>query len=284
MQQESICIIQENNILQSNADSVFPIYSIAKPIIAYLIMQTGVKHNVKLADLLTKELVPSSDLTIGHLLNHSSGIEDYGHQSSYSQAIAEQDFWQDADFIKHTINKPLLYDPGTGFNYSNPNYWLLVQILEVESGRSFQQLVHEEVCQTLNLPSVQVKTGIFADDLNWYPASWVWHGLIVANALDTAQFIRTYGRLIYQHSYQEGNWQPVGAASKPWVSPHYGWGLMMEPNVMYGHNGEGPNYSASCFHFESRDTTVCVLCGDAGLAPDTAFSRLIEIKDNNFAI
>lgn len=44
-----------------------------------------------------------------------------------------------------------------------------------------------------------------------------------------------------------------------WTDPHYGYGLMVEPNERYGHNGGGPNYSASCFHFIESGFTGCVL-------------------------
>ena len=44
-----------------------------------------------------------------------------------------------------------------------------------------------------------------------------------------------------------------------WTDPHIGYGLMVDPGITYGHNGSGPNYSASCFHFEESQLTGCVL-------------------------
>jgi hypothetical protein len=34
---------------------------------------------------------------------------------------------------------------------------------------------------------------------------------------------------------------------------------MVDPGSQYGHNGGGPNYSASCFHFIKSGLTGCVL-------------------------
>ena len=44
-----------------------------------------------------------------------------------------------------------------------------------------------------------------------------------------------------------------------WTDPHSGYGLMVDPGIKYGHNGDGPGYSASSFHFIDSQLTGCVI-------------------------
>jgi len=60
---------------------------------------------------------------------------------------------------------------------------------------------------------------------------------------------------------------------------------MAEPGERFGHNGEGPGYSASAFHFEHSGETICVLMrteaqpveSSAGSTADPAMRRLLEL-------
>jgi CubicO group peptidase (beta-lactamase class C family) len=188
-------------------------------------------------------------------LNHTSGIRDYGSNPAYIDAVqTRQPAWTDDVFAEHTLKWPLLFEPGSGWSYANPGYWLLLQIAQRESGLDFDGVIQRYITQPLGLRQTRVAHGIFSNFLPEYPAEWVWHGLLISSAEDVARFMAS--KLV----------EPLGTklirvpGEQPlWTSPHYGYGLMVEPGVRFGHNGGGPAFSASCFRFLSSNITGCVL-------------------------
>ena len=256
-------------------DASLPIYSIAKTIIASLVLRTGIDPTTSVAHWIDSDLLPGNRaITIEHLLCHTSGLTDYGALPAYHQAIQSgAPPWSDAEFAAHTLQQPLLFEPGRGWSYSNPGYWLLTQVVERESGLPLAELVRQFVSEPLGLNSLYVAEGQFAADLPWYPAGWVWHGLMVVEACDVVRFmmsdlVRPLLRTLVA----------VPHAQPPWRKPHYGYGLMVEPDDRYGHNGAGPGYSASSFHFPATGLTACVLMRTN--TEDAAMQRVLALVDD----
>ena len=52
--------------------------------------------------------------------------------------------------------------------------------------------------------------------------------------------------------------------------------LLFEPGHRYGHNGGGPGYSASCFHFTETDRTLCGLMASG--EEDAAMQPLLALE------
>ncbi len=251
----SFCIIDENGVmLQEREAEVFPLFSITKTIIAALILDTGLDTTRPASDWLSKSWLPRGDtITLQHLLTHTSGLRDYFSAPTYHEAVlAGGASWSDDDFADHTLRQPLLFEPGQGWAYSNPGYWVLKRICELESGMSFNDLVREKIAVGLGAPSLGVASGLFSDHLPTYQAGWVWHGLVCGNAKDTAFFMAS---------------DLVASLAKPLVAvpdagplyPNaaYGLGVMGDLNgTNYGHNGSGPGFSTSCFHFPGCGITI----------------------------
>ena len=260
-------VLFQEKLSAGNGDAL-PIYSLAKTFIASAICLSEIDLQAPITTWIDPSLVPdATDITVQHLLNHSSGLIDYGGLSEYQQAVSEAGPpWSDEEFAARTLQQPLLFTPGTRFSYSNPGYWLLKKILEHEHGKSWAVVLTDLITSALQLDDTRVVHGQFAKDLADYPAQWVWHGVITSSALDVARFMAS--ELIEP---LRQNLIQVTGQQAPWVDPHYGYGLMVEPGKSYGHNGDGPGYSASCFHFVEHGITGCVL------APDRAQDRLMTI-------
>ena len=77
-------------------------------------------------------LTRSNEITIRQLLSHTSGYEDYAPQD---YLIPE---WTNLTtpqaVVEHWAGKPLNFDPGTKWQYSNTNYVLAGEILEKVAG------------------------------------------------------------------------------------------------------------------------------------------------------
>lgn len=271
----ALVAIREPDGRFSRADAgTRPYYSISKTFIAAALVRLDVSLEATLSRWFGPDRVAASErISVRQLLTHSSGLRDYGPLPEYEQAIRSgREPWTDAEFAAHTLAQPLLFEPGTGFAYSNPGYWLLNQIVVREAGCSFAEAMRSLIIEPLGLTDTAVAQGTFADDLPDYPAGWVWHGLLVGSARDAATFMSS--PLVEP---LRGHAVPVAGNHPGWRDPHYGLGLMIEPGDRYGHNGGGPGYTAACYQFEASGRTLCVL--DRGSsAEDAAMQELLKLE------
>jgi D-alanyl-D-alanine carboxypeptidase len=268
----STAIVDGHGQILHSEGGTLPIYSIAKTFIASAICQSEIDLQTPIAQWIDSDWLPhATDITVEQLLHHSSGLRDYGALKAYADAIEQgKPAWSDEEFAAVTLHQPLLFTPGTSFAYSNPGYWLLRRILEEVHGKGWSEILKSLVIDPLGLADTRVVTGQFATDLPDYPAEWVWHGLIVSSAADTARFMAS--TLI---DPLQKNLYKVPNQSAPWIDPHYGYGLMVEPGQICGHNGNGPGYTASCFHFIQRGLTGSVI--NAGANEDQTLQQLKDM-------
>lgn len=272
---ESIAIVSATGETIERQDEVLPIYSITKSYIAASIFAAGIDIETRISKWFAAEIVPrGSEILVRQLLNHTSGLPDYGSSPKYLSAIQTGEVWTDEDFIDLTLQTDLLFEPGERWAYSNPGYWLLSQIVQKHCDLSFADYIEKFVLVPLRLQQTRVESGIFADDLVDYPANWVWHGLLVANAHEVVEFMNSE---LVKPLLALDNLTRVPIVHPDWVNPSWGYGLMVDPEVRYGHNGDGPKYSAACFRSFKSGKTGCVLCSAS--SEGLATSRLISMLD-----
>ena len=112
---------RESNILNT-PETIFRIGSITKPITAIAIMQLHERKKLNINDPMSKYLqdFPTSDnITIYHLLTHTSGLPSYNWMRSKNKP-------QELDTVINWIKElPLQSKPGEKFMYSNSGYALL---------------------------------------------------------------------------------------------------------------------------------------------------------------
>ena len=283
---ESVAILDANNRVIQTGSAVLPIYSLTKTFIAATVVARQIDLRSPISRWFDTHWVPrGADINVAQLLSHQSGIQDYFSASTeYSDAVAlatktkqQTKPWSDDTFADHTLRQPLWFEPGTSFGYSNPGYWLLGQILQKESGRSLAELFDAHISKPLDLESIRLAEGKFANDLPHYSAGWVWHGLLLASATDVARFMAS--PLIEPLREQL---VAVAGDQPGWHKPHYGYGLMVEPGERFGHNGDGPGFSAACYKFQKSGHTLCELQRTGGSdEQDTdgaAMRRLLSLQ------
>jgi D-alanyl-D-alanine carboxypeptidase len=133
----------------------YSIGSISKQFTAAAILLLQEQGKVSLDDTVGKYvpgLTRGDEVTIRQILSHTSGYQDYWPEdyvmtSMLKPATAQQilDTW---------AKKPLDFDPGTKWQYSNTNYVIAGLIVEKVSGQKLMDFLGEHIFHPLGMKSV----------------------------------------------------------------------------------------------------------------------------------
>ena len=88
-------------------------------------------------------------ITIFHLLTHTSGIPNFTSFPDYPRL---EPFATTADEeVKRLFDKPLDFQPGESWSYSNSGFVVLTDIIEKVSGQSYATFVHDNIFAPLGM-------------------------------------------------------------------------------------------------------------------------------------
>ncbi|HTK86904.1 MAG TPA: serine hydrolase domain-containing protein, partial [Nitrospiraceae bacterium] len=284
----------ESSHASVTVDSRFVVQSITKSFTAAVILRLVAAGKLRL-DAPLAEWLPDAPnaarITIRQCLQHTSGLPDYGGLPEYHEAVRQGATpWTFTEFLTRTHAEQLLFEPGTGWRYSNIGHMLLRRLIETVCGQSFSETVAAEVCRPLRLRHTSVirnredyqilapaysfcvsPDGLPLDIRTRYDPGWVATGVVASTASDLVRFYdRLFaGDLLPGHLLDEMR-TVVRAFPTPsnqrFVEASYGLGLIADPKspygVLYGHSGGGPGYTSAALHVVSprrQPVTVAVL-------------------------
>ena len=144
--------------------SRFNLASVAKTFASTMILLLEERGKLRLQDPICKYLedCPEAwrEVTVSHLLNHTSGIMNYTELPDQFETRALASFLPDA--INRIRKMPLQFKPGTEFRYSNTGYKLLHDIIERVSGKTYEVFLQENILDPLGMKNTGVleKPGI----------------------------------------------------------------------------------------------------------------------------
>lgn len=139
--------------LEVTADTPMYIASVSKNFTALAIMQLAEKGEINLEDVVV-DYLPwfkvnheeiSKKIKIKDLLNHRSGLSEksyYKHLPPDSSLVFA---------VKDLSKAKPVAEPGTVFNYFNPNYQILGLIIEEVSGQSYSEYVKSNILEPLSM-------------------------------------------------------------------------------------------------------------------------------------
>ena len=123
------------------ADLRFRAGSVTKALVATVVLQLVAEGRLSLGDTVEGWLpgiLPYGDrLTIGRLLDHTSGVPDYTppvFSALYESPEALLRSWAPRDLVALVADQPPRYAPGDSWSYSNTGYILLGLIVEAAGG------------------------------------------------------------------------------------------------------------------------------------------------------
>jgi CubicO group peptidase (beta-lactamase class C family) len=127
--------------VSNTSDTVFSTGSITKQFTAAGVMKLEMMGKLNTGDLLSKyfDNVPEDkkDITLHHLLTHTSGVVD-GVGGDYEKVLRDET-------MKKIFAEPLLFQPGEDMSYSNAGYSVLAAVIEKVSGQPYEEFLHKNI-------------------------------------------------------------------------------------------------------------------------------------------
>ncbi len=295
-----------------DTNSVFEIASISKQFTAMLIMIMKEQGLLNYDDNLQRYFpqLPYQNITIRHLLTHTSGLSEraffvWGAQNMPSTSIYDNRFILEEYLTK--VQPELAFEPGTKWEYSNLGYFLLPLILEEVSGKSYINLLQEKIFDPLRMrhsgiysqshKGTEMPEYVFGKIFNpqdsafgsAFGLAWsdsIYGGVgIVSNAEDLLAWDRalTSNALIDKQTLEEAL-TPYTLSDNS--SSAYGFGWYVQNNYSLNgkrvgkrtdHNGLWPGYESSIVRYIDEGKTIIVLASQQPSAKDEIVHGISEI-------
>ncbi|MDR6999523.1 serine hydrolase domain-containing protein [Neobacillus niacini] len=234
----------------------YPIGSITKAFVATSIIQLQEKGMLSIEDPLSKyipDFPNGREIKLVHLLSHTSGIQKPLWQIWDTRPV---------DIINEAAKRPLLFYPGTEWDYKDINYLILGYILEKVSGTTLNEYIQKNIFVPAGMknsgfiteenPFPSTSTGYLKisrhlhpiKKLNPYPLFSC--GDIYTTALDLSRFDEALfgGKLISRTSLKE--------MLRPRSISKYGFGLYHYPDSIFS---RGVLLGWESFHVYYKDKT-----------------------------
>lgn len=162
---------------QFTTHTTMELASLSKQFTAVAIMKMSENELVDLESKISKYIPKYShanEITIRHLLNHSSGIPDYSGEIIVPNALKKLDSqstpgnnittkmkmecmnklcraYSIEECLDSVNTLPLHFIPGEGTAYSNTNYYFLSHIIEKVTGKAYEQYLKEAIFEPLEM-------------------------------------------------------------------------------------------------------------------------------------
>jgi CubicO group peptidase (beta-lactamase class C family) len=275
--------------IENSSSAKFLIGSVTKQFTGMSVMQLYANKLIDIEDVLSNYLpdFPHGDkIKLIHLISHSSGIIDYANEATKELAAMPVKQVTKEDIIRMVQDKPLNFDPGTQFRYSNTGYLVLGYIIEKVSGLSYDKYLKDNIFDPLRMtntgvfdmenPPVNLATGYSNDSkpVEYFKANpesdnfntiatlaGFGAGCLYSNIEDLYIWNQTMksDRLLSQH-YMNLIFTPY--ETEKLMAPYgFGWRITNDVDFgkLYSHGGGIPGYHSMNLWYVDQDITIVIL-------------------------
>lgn len=264
--------------MRMRADYVFRIGSVTKTFGAVVVLQLVDEGKLALDSTISTYLkdAPTSwaNVTLAHLLSHTSGIPSYNSGPQGGYAVLRSKRRSLDEVIASFKDLPLEFEPGSAFTYSNSGFLLLEKIIEVTTGRGFFENLATRITTPLGMTFTGggdadalvpgLVTGYTDSGHPTFPApvdiSFMAGGM-VSTVGDLAKFTEALheGRLLRPATYRR---MTTRYRTTDGHETEYGLGLWIrksQGHTLYGHGGDVVGFSAEVEADPMAHTLVVIL-------------------------
>ncbi|OQP63490.1 hypothetical protein A3860_24420 [Niastella vici] len=258
--------------IPNDEHTIFNIASITKTFTAAIILKLQQQGKLSVSDALNKYYpgYPNGEkITIHQLLTQTAGIPDYLQDKKF-QSIDQSKPQTLEQMIAFFKDKPLDFEPGSAFRYSNSGYTLLGYIIEKLTGMFYGAALETIIFKPLHMDhtsygppqsnDLRKATGYMMYYKNFQRASFAVHPSV---SYATGAIYSTVNDLYIWHKALQGkkflSESSLSAAYKR-DKGRYGYGWFVDS--LYGklrvsHDGNIPGYKSNINRFPQDD--ICVI-------------------------
>jgi len=257
-------------------NSVFEIGSITKQFTASCILMLQQDGKLSVEDKLQKYLpnlpVAWTNVTIRHLLTHTSGLKSYTGLDGFALTKHQTQ----AQFIEAIGRQPSEFQPGESWKYSNSGYNVLGYVIENVSGRSYWQFLRERILEPLDMCATTDRNPgtLITNRVAGYEQTNHLHvnrdydltdvfsaGAMVSTVGDLAKWNAALdGDTILTAESKKAAWSPQPLNNGKATSYGFGWFVeTTEGRRRIGHGGSTSGFNASVQRFPDDRLFVVVL-------------------------
>jgi CubicO group peptidase (beta-lactamase class C family) len=257
-------------------DTVFEIGSVTKQFTAAGILLLAQDGKLSVDDKLAAHLAnipgPWTNVTIRHLLTHTSGIKSYTGLDGFQLTK----HLTQSQFIRAIGREPMEFAPGESWKYSNTGFSLLGYIIENASGQNYWDFMSERIFQPLgmNATTNRLPGLVIPNRASGYEQTNQVHinrdydltevssaGAIASTVGDLAKWnVALDGEMLLSAASKVQMWTPAklndGKATK------YGFGWFVEAvdgHRNIGHGGSTSGFSATIQRFPDDKLAIIIL-------------------------
>jgi CubicO group peptidase (beta-lactamase class C family) len=140
----------KDNSAPLTTDTHFYLASVSKQFTTMAVMilkeQGALTYEDKLSDFFPEFPAYAEDITLRHMMNHTSGIPDHYGLNAYKKGLTNDDV-----FELLVQQEKLDFNPGDRYSYSNGGYVLLSMIVEKVSGMPFHDFMNQHIFDPLQM-------------------------------------------------------------------------------------------------------------------------------------
>jgi CubicO group peptidase (beta-lactamase class C family) len=286
--------------IPNKPETIFEAGSISKQFTAAATVLLALDGKLNLADDVRKYVpeIPTYErpITIRHLLNHTSGLRDWGEIAALAGWPRETRVHTHDDVLDIlSRQRALNYPPGDKYSYTNSGYNLLAIIVSRVSGQPFATFSRERLFKPLGLTSTQWRDDFRrivkgrAQAYSRASAGGQWQlEMPFENVHGNGGLLTTVGDLLTWTAMLE---QPTPAWKAMVDSLHVRGRLTNGDTIDYAlglfvsdyrglhrveHSGATAGYRADVLRFPGRGLAVAVLCNAANAAPTQYANQLVD--------
>jgi N-acyl-D-amino-acid deacylase len=212
-------------------DSLFRIASLSKPITGVAVLKLVEDGKLNLDAQVFELLVLGAQLpedatlddrwkriTLRHLLHHTAGWDrDKSGDPMFksreiSKTLGEEPPATPAQIIRWMLRKPLDFDPGTRYAYSNFGYCLLGRVIEKVTGQAYEKFVQQSVLAAAGVRRMRLgaslERGHAEGEVRYYTAAESKTASVFTGSKDSAS--QPYGGFFLEAMDAHGGW--IGSA------------------------------------------------------------------------
>jgi D-alanyl-D-alanine carboxypeptidase len=271
----------------ASPQTVFQIQSITKTFTSAAIFMLMEEGKLSLDDPIGKQLEGTPDawkgITLRHLLSHTSGIKDFINEPTASLRLDVSE----TDVLRATAPRPLNFQPGEKYAYSNTNYHLLAMVIRKITGTSFGDYLGERIFTPLGMTNTRIVS--LSDIIPNRAAGYYWEngklhngtyiaqsilgyggGGIVSTAEDMAKWaIALDGEKLLKKATLQAAWTPMKLNDGSNSVYGLGWGVgAVNGHRTVGHSGaHATGFTSAIIRFRDDNLSIIVLTNSRSADP-----------------